>query len=153
MGRLLKQQRGMTLMELLAVIVILGIVAAIAIPSIGNIIEKSKDQAFVANAVAMKEAATLHKRSYEVVTDSVKEKLTYEELLEGGYIDTILDPFTKEEWTAKKDDQKSFVDLRFEDGRVKYYVCLNGATKSLCGPDGKGILSTDLSVDQLLPSK
>ena len=32
----LKDQKGMTLVELLAVIVILGIIAAIAIPSIGG---------------------------------------------------------------------------------------------------------------------
>ena len=39
---LLKKEKGFTLVELLAVIVILGIIAAIAVPSIGNIIEKSK---------------------------------------------------------------------------------------------------------------
>lgn len=33
--KLLKNQKGFTLVELLAVIVILGIIAAIAIPSIG----------------------------------------------------------------------------------------------------------------------
>ncbi len=38
--KLLKNQKGFTLVELLAVIVILGIIAAIAIPSIGNIIDK-----------------------------------------------------------------------------------------------------------------
>ena len=38
----LTNQKGLTLIELLAVIVILGIIAAIAIPSIGNIIQNSK---------------------------------------------------------------------------------------------------------------
>ncbi len=33
---LLKNQKGLTLVELLAVIVILGIIAAIAVPSIGE---------------------------------------------------------------------------------------------------------------------
>ena len=35
----LNNEKGLTLVELLAVIVILGIIAAIAIPSIGNIIQ------------------------------------------------------------------------------------------------------------------
>ena len=38
----LKNEKGLTLVELLAVIVILGIIAAIAIPSIGNIIENTR---------------------------------------------------------------------------------------------------------------
>ncbi len=38
----LKDQKGMTLIELLAVIVIIAIIAAIAIPAIGNIIDNSR---------------------------------------------------------------------------------------------------------------
>lgn len=48
--QLLKNQKGMTLIELLAVIVILAIVAAIAVPAIGNIINNSKDKAILADA-------------------------------------------------------------------------------------------------------
>lgn len=48
--KLVKNEKGLTLIELLAVIVILAIVAAIAIPSIGNIINKSKDRAILAEA-------------------------------------------------------------------------------------------------------
>lgn len=40
--KVLKNQKGLTLIELLAVIVILAIVAAIAIPAIGNIIDNSR---------------------------------------------------------------------------------------------------------------
>ncbi|WP_341302039.1 prepilin-type N-terminal cleavage/methylation domain-containing protein [Lysinibacillus sp. FSL H8-0500] len=46
--KLLKNQKGLTLIELLAVIVILAIVAAIAVPAIGNIINKSRDRAILA---------------------------------------------------------------------------------------------------------
>jgi type IV pilus assembly protein PilA len=59
LGLKLKEQKGFTLIELLAVIVILGIIAAIAIPSIGNVITKSKDNAKVAEAISIIDAARL----------------------------------------------------------------------------------------------
>ncbi|MFZ2462157.1 MAG: type II secretion system protein [Caldibacillus thermoamylovorans] len=49
--KLLKNQKGMTLVELLAVLVILGIIAAIAIPMIGNMIENSKTKAAAIEAL------------------------------------------------------------------------------------------------------
>jgi type IV pilus assembly protein PilA len=57
--KFLKNDKGLTLVELLAVIVILGIIAAIAVPSIGGIIDKSKDDAKVAEAIQIINAAKL----------------------------------------------------------------------------------------------
>lgn len=48
--KLMKNQKGMTLIELLAVIVIIAIIALIAIPAIGNIINNSKDKAILSDA-------------------------------------------------------------------------------------------------------
>ena len=53
----IKNEKGLTLIELLAVIVILGIIAAIAIPSIGSIIQKSKEDAVKADAITVLNAA------------------------------------------------------------------------------------------------
>lgn len=46
----LKDQKGMTLIELLAVIVIIAIIAAIAIPAISNVIENSRVGAMKSDA-------------------------------------------------------------------------------------------------------
>ena len=44
----INNEKGLTLIELLAVIVILAIIAAIAVPAIGNVINNSKDRAILA---------------------------------------------------------------------------------------------------------
>ncbi len=54
---LLGNEKGLTLIELLAVIVILAIIAAIAIPSIGGIITKTKKEAHRSNAQMIVDAA------------------------------------------------------------------------------------------------
>ncbi len=55
--KLLKNKKGVTLAELLAVITIMGIIAAIAIPAIGNVISNSRVGAAESDAVALYEAA------------------------------------------------------------------------------------------------
>lgn len=60
LGQRLKNEKGLTLIELLAVIVILGIIAAIAIPSIGGIIQKSKEDAAKADAIQVLNGAKLY---------------------------------------------------------------------------------------------
>lgn len=66
----LKNQRGLTLVELLAVIVILGIISAIAVPSIGGIIEKSKEDAIKADALQVLNAAKLYVASNDITEAS-----------------------------------------------------------------------------------
>ena len=60
MKHILKNEKGLTLIELLAVIVILAIVAAIAVPSIGNIIENSRVGAIKADAQTAMAGAKLY---------------------------------------------------------------------------------------------
>ncbi|WP_106533827.1 prepilin-type N-terminal cleavage/methylation domain-containing protein [Planomicrobium soli] len=77
----LKEQKGMTLIELLAVIVIIAIIAAIAIPAIGGIIENSRVGAIKADAINVINAAKI----YQADTNGTTVTLTT--LESQGYID------------------------------------------------------------------
>ena len=78
----LKDQKGMTLIELLAVIVIIAIIAAIAIPAIGSIIENSRVGAMKSDALNAISAANLYYADNPDAADNVTLAL-----LQSGYID------------------------------------------------------------------
>ncbi|MEK4246125.1 prepilin-type N-terminal cleavage/methylation domain-containing protein [Psychrobacillus sp. FSL K6-2684] len=83
MKQLLKNQKGLTLVELLAVIVILAIVAAIAVPAIGNIIENSRYNAVKADATNVLSAAQLY-----FTDDATKTSVTVETLKSENYLES-----------------------------------------------------------------
>jgi type IV pilus assembly protein PilA len=82
--RFIKNERGLTLIELLAVIVILGIIAAIAIPSIGGLINKTKQDAQVSEAVQIINAARIYS-----TTNPSDTSITHTEL--EPYLDKVKD--------------------------------------------------------------
>ena len=82
--KMLKNQKGLTLIELLAVIVILAIVAAIAIPAIGGVIENSRYNAVKSDAINVINAAQLY---YTDVPDATTP-VTVQTLLNEKYLDT-----------------------------------------------------------------
>ena len=66
---LLGNEKGLTLIELLAVIVILAIIAAIAIPSIGAIINNQRDKAILADIANMVATAKIQMSDNECEDD------------------------------------------------------------------------------------
>lgn len=58
--KLIKKENGFTLVELLAVLVILGIIVAIAIPAIGSVIENANGKAETAEKALVIDAARLY---------------------------------------------------------------------------------------------
>ncbi|WP_205758523.1 prepilin-type N-terminal cleavage/methylation domain-containing protein [Lysinibacillus sp. SGAir0095] len=84
MKKRIKNEKGLTLIELLAVVVILAIIAAIAIPAIGNIISNSRAKAQVADAISVLDAANLYFTDNPTDADNTA---TQAELTNGGYLE------------------------------------------------------------------
>ena len=80
-----RNEKGLTLIELLAVLVIVGIIAAIAIPAIGGTITKSKTNADNATKKMIEEVAM----RYLIDTDADStETITFASLVSGGYLNS-----------------------------------------------------------------
>jgi type IV pilus assembly protein PilA len=87
----LKNEKGMTLIELLAVIVIIAIIAAIAIPAIGNLIQNSRENALIADAQNVMSAASIYFAENSDQDDVTAATLLTDEYLEStGQIDSAI---------------------------------------------------------------
>lgn len=118
----LKDERGLTLVELLVVVVILGIIAAIAVVAIGGIIENSKKDAMVADAKQMVSAAKLH-----VASNPEARSLDFLTGDGATYISGLKDPFDSEgadTYTAAS------VAITENGGKYNYLVTLTSEDKN-----------------------
>ncbi|WP_117161302.1 competence type IV pilus major pilin ComGC [Paraliobacillus sp. X-1268] len=83
MRKMLRNEKGFTLVELLAVIVILGIIVAIAVPAIGNITEDARSNAAEAQEELILDAARLA----DVEGNFTSSSTTVQDLIDDGYLE------------------------------------------------------------------
>lgn len=87
--RFLKNQKGLTLVELLAVIVILGVISAIAVPAIGGIISSSKTNADTATEQLLKATAERFLTDTVPNGNTTTTSVTVQALKDAAYLKTI----------------------------------------------------------------
>ncbi len=74
---MIKNNKGVTLVELLIVIVVMGIIAAFSIPAVGGIIENAKKDAILNDAIQVENAAKLYCSSTQCDAD---QELTWNDI-------------------------------------------------------------------------
>jgi type IV pilus assembly protein PilA len=168
--RIIKNERGLTLIELLAVIVILGIISAIAIPSIGGLIDNSKKDAHVSNAQQMINAAKIAVTAdKDLIPASGKAKIVPLKYLEDkGYLETVKDPDNKSDNKYKKGGDTvtentvtngnvsgeptgntSYVVIINDNNKLSYKVKLVNNKRGVQTADKKAVAEDDLERDNV----
>lgn len=100
-------EQGFTLLELMIVMVVIGLLAAIAIPSYTNNIRNAKE------AVLKEDLHTMRTAIDSYTVDKQKAPETLDDLVQSGYLKTMpVDPFTKrsDTWVPVQSDSYSTTD-------------------------------------------
>lgn len=142
----LKDENGLTLVELLAVVVILGIISSIAVPSIGGLIDNSRKDAHVANAQQMINATKIAVAGNPdlIPADGSTETITLEALENGGYIETLKDP---DNGSYDRDD--SMVVIENDDNKLSYSVKLINGSRGVQDASDDPVPQGQLGRDQV----
>lgn len=85
----MKKQKGFTLIELMIVVAIIGILAAIAIPKFAQMLEKSREGTTKGNAGAIRSAIMLYYGDREGVWPTTLAPATWKTYLMSVYLDEM----------------------------------------------------------------
>jgi general secretion pathway protein G len=102
-----RAEQGFTLIELMIVMVVIGLLAAIAIPSYTNNVRNAKE------AVLKEDLHTMRTAIDSYTVDKQQAPQTLDDLVQAGYLKTMpVDPFTKrsDTWVPVQDDTLSTID-------------------------------------------
>lgn len=129
LNKKLKNEKGLTLIELLAVIVILAIIALIAIPAIGSIVSNSKSKAILSDATSIIAGAKTAITDGACTEDKEKDTVTCTPDDLKGYLEDDKGTFNaKTDQVVKTGDTYTITYTKFADLNKKYKDALTGKT-------------------------
>lgn len=116
-------KKGFTLVELLAVMILLGVVSLIAVPSIGKILNRSREKALESTKEELIKAAQKYYADNirELPDDGSHKCLSVSEIEASGYIsnDDIVDPKNLEKLTGYV---KTYFDNTYNQYTYEYVL-------------------------------
>ena len=112
LNKLLKDERGLSLVELLAVVVILAIIAGIGVIAIGNVIQNSREDAAVADVQQAFSAAILYQSTNRTLNNGTAGAANFDlaDVIEDGLL-------SANAWTSVSANAP---------GTVQFYVSADG---------------------------
>lgn len=120
----MKNSKGFTLIELMAVIVILGLIMMIAVPNTITLMDKNKKSNYIENAktfASLVQAKLQTDRKIEEPTVGTAFVMTLDDLNTNDIVDSP--------YGLPYDKGKSFVAVTLEDNKYVYYVHLVSCVK------------------------
>lgn len=87
--KMLKQQEGFTLVELMIVVVILGIISGIGIQQYGNVQKRARDTAHVANHRIISSATQMYLLMNPPANDETLEDIKITHVIDAGFLEGI----------------------------------------------------------------
>jgi prepilin-type N-terminal cleavage/methylation domain-containing protein len=139
--KLLKNKRGFTLVELLAVIVVLAILMLIATNNVLPMIEKAKKGAFATTANQLLDSAMNMQMYLNLSSASANDNslcTTPDNLIANNYVDKITtSSYTGTIYIGREADGKYKKELCIVDVKNAYYICGDFSAKVVNADDVK----------------
>lgn len=148
-------QKGFTLIEILAVIVVIGLILVIAIPKALEIIQESKQRAYDVQEELIMEAAKkyVNRNSYDLEWNGNIAIITLAELIADGLIKSPV----KNPLTGTNFDEDATVVVFTKETNTKYSYRIGFIAADNCFTFATGVISSydevNCSTDLIIPSE